>query len=486
MAYVGAIIVVTLFLVLVKVFRLVDKSSQVIKIAQSAALMLLDNNISDRQKETAMQAYARELLTLFLVITGASVAALLAPFGLIWLMELAEVITIEAVNEVLLSWQFIAATVILSGIYLWITNKNTTSETFESQHSTFDQFLHHIVFGTWSLQVSLSNLETRIFKKHVDTIPLSKPVFITGLPRAGTTLLLDICAQGDEFATNTYGDMPFFLTPLFWGKASQRLRKANQPHERVHGDGMLVDANSPEAFEEIIWKGFWPSRYQTKRIVPWSEPSYPTFESFFRNHLRKLIHLRSQPNLQSMRYISKNNQNIARINYLKQVFPDAIIVVPFRDPFQQATSLLRQHRNFLRIHDEDPFARKYMADTGHFDFGRNLKPIDFDGWLSEGQAFEAETLAFWIQYWTHVYGYLLNYSQDNVRFFSYDVFCQDPENGLKRLADILDVKEADFLTNQAERVRRPKLYDIDLDKLPAELVNNAGQIQQHLQAMQAN
>jgi len=43
------------------------------------------------------------------------------------------------------------------------------------------------------------------------------------------------------------------------------------------------------------------------------------------------------------RYASKNNANIARLELLPDLFADADIVVPVRDPLEQAASLWRQH-----------------------------------------------------------------------------------------------------------------------------------------------
>ncbi len=34
------------------------------------------------------------------------------------------------------------------------------------------------------------------------------------------------------------------------------------------------------------------------------------------------------------------------------------------------------------MHARDPFARRYMEAIGHYDFGANLRPIDFDGWAT--------------------------------------------------------------------------------------------------------
>lgn len=346
-------------------------------------------------------------------------------------------------------------------------------ENFVNKHSIIDKILHNLAFKSWSPLISLSNIEDRIFEKELAGIENKKPVFITALPRAGTTLLLELCVGTNEFVSHTYGDMPFLLTPLFWSRFSKLFRHSDIPTERVHGDGIMVNVDSPEAFEEIIWKGFWPSRYRKDRIIPWAEPNYPDFEKFLHHHIRKIVFLRGDVDLPQARYISKNNLNIARIRYLKHVFPDSIIIIPFRAPLQHASSLLRQHRNFLSIHQDDPFACKYMEDTGHYDFGKNLRPVDFDDWLPREQVFDSNTLVFWLQYWINTYRYLLTNAHDHVKFFSYDLFCNDPKRSLEQLGKLLEIKNIESLTENADRIVAPKPYHVDAGDIASGLLKQA-------------
>ena len=45
-------------------------------------------------------------------------------------------------------------------------------------------------------------------------------VFITGLARAGTTILLNALYKSNIFASLSYADMPFVLAPNLWSKIS--------------------------------------------------------------------------------------------------------------------------------------------------------------------------------------------------------------------------------------------------------------------------
>lgn len=146
-----------------------------------------------------------------------------------------------------------------------------------------------------------------------------------------------------------------------------------------------MEIHSSEAFEELLWHSFWPEKYRADRIIPWTAEdrgANDEFAGFIHNHIRKLLALRAGggDGAGQVRYVSKNNANIARIPVIRRLFPDAVILVPFRNPVDQAGSMLRQRRNFMDIHAQDAFGRRYMAYTGHLDFGANLRPIDYNGW----------------------------------------------------------------------------------------------------------
>jgi hypothetical protein len=331
---------------------------------------------------------------------------------------------------------------------------------FEGHYSWLDRLIHRFAFVTWPAQLALADFENRLFRHELASLDVRKPVFITGLPRAGTTLLLEVCTNLGEFATHTYRHMPFVLLPMLWRRVSAPFWRRAKPMERAHGDGMQVSVDSPESFEEVVWRPFWRDHYKQTRIVPWGREENSSFSGFFRDHIRKIIALEQHGRDEPWRYISKNNLNIARLTVVRLLFPDAIIVVPFRDPVQHAVSMLRQHQNFLALHGKDAFPRKYMADIGHYDFGANLKPIDFDHWLPEGwlpgdPGLSAGRLEFWLRYWTAAYENLLNLrgTDRNIRFVCFETLCQSPHKTLGELAEWLGVRDPDALIRQSDRIK---------------------------------
>ena len=335
-----------------------------------------------------------------------------------------------------------------------------------SAYGPIERALHRLAFAAIGPQRGLADLEDRLYARRLAGVTVERPVFLTSLPRAGTTLLLQTLASLDAFVSHTYRDLPFLLTPLLWDALSRPLRAANAVRPRAHGDGMPVGHDSPEAFEEILWKTFWPAKYRSDRIEPWRlEDRAPVFEAFLRSHLRKVVALRAGPGRGGARYLSKNNANLARLPTILRMFPDATVLVPFREPLAQAASLLRTHRVFLDIHAGDPFARRFMSDLGHHEFGANLHPLDFGGWLSEGGRESPHTIAFWLQYWCAAFAQALENSVEESRnappgrvaFLSYDRACAEPRKTLARLGERLGLtdRETRALVSRAGEFRRP-------------------------------
>jgi hypothetical protein len=338
---------------------------------------------------------------------------------------------------------------------------------FENRYSALDRIVHRLAMGQLDLQRGLSDLEDRLMAPRFAGVEMEPPVFITALPRAGTTLLLEVVCADPAFVAHTYRQMPFVLCPLMWSRLTAGFQTAGKPRERAHGDGLAVDYDSVEAFEEVIWRAFWPDHYLADRIRPWSAEDRDeddAFPDFLRRHARKLVALaRTRRGSEApRRYVSKNNANIARLAYLRRRFPEARVLVLFREPFGHATSLVRQHRNFLTTHRRDPFARHYMESIGHFEFGLALRPLDFDGWMRAGQALDPAAPDFWCEYWIAAYSAVLASLGPGLELISYDRLCAAPEAGLATIAERLGVGRDSPMRAAAARFRAPTAHGSDL------------------------
>jgi len=351
---------------------------------------------------------------------------------------------------------------------------------FGDRYGTLDRALYRIAFRAGTAQHALSDIEETLYGDQLNGITAEDPVFITALPRSGTTILLKLLWQSGHFATHTYRDMPFVLCPLMWSRYSEHFSEEIESTERAHGDGLKVSGESPEAFEEIIWKHFWPAHYITDRIRPWtSSDQNSEFDSFLETHMRKIIAVRrkeigEEGRPDRLRYLSKNNLNIARLNFPPAPLRGGTFVIPFRDPVQQAASMKRQHERFLQIHEDDDFVREYMEAIGHYEFGKGLRPVNFDGWL-EDSSDTPNRLAFWLRYWTAAYRHILEHTDESSVLVSYARLTEQPERALTRLSEMLGIP-SDDLTSQADSLHAPRTHSVP----PSALQQNAQEVYQEL------
>ena len=464
--WIAASFLVVGFVVLAHLCGMVERSKDVVAVSRRSLGVIRDSGLSDHAKEVALQKDAKQLFRLFLALSFGAAAALLLPAGVLWLCDWLGLLSLEAALYVAVSPTFLIISGILATVALiWSSKK--TPEPKANQYSSSERILHRVAFKTNPAQLAMADIEDRLYAKKLAPCKTDRPVFITAIPRAGTTLMLECCASVPEFASHCYRDMPFVLIPCLWNRFSARFRRAGELQERAHGDGMLIDFDSFEALEEVLWKVFWRRHYQSDRIVPWRDKEINAeFSDFFRSHMRKIIFLRRGDHPAEARYISKNNLNIARIAVLRRAFPKSTILVPFREPRQHADSLLKQHRNFLRIHKEDPFASVYMRAIGHFDFGENLRPIDFDGWLDKRASQETDSLAFWLEYWAASYRHLLTESADKVHFVNYDALCENSDQGMRLVAEAIGSRDGDALLAAAKRIRPARPRDVEPGPVP--------------------
>ncbi len=123
MELLGGLIVAAGFVGLVKLFGLVERNTEVIRISKSAFSIVGDKELDDLQKEKRMQKHAKELLTLFIIIITTSILAIAIPLGLVWLMDYAGLLSFNKVIDLLTSIEFILASVVISIVVVVLTRR---------------------------------------------------------------------------------------------------------------------------------------------------------------------------------------------------------------------------------------------------------------------------------------------------------------------------------------------------------------------------
>ncbi|MEA3643034.1 MAG: hypothetical protein VBE63_24285, partial [Lamprobacter sp.] len=197
------------------------------------------------------------------------------------------------------------------------------------------------------------------------------------------------------FAALCYGDMPFVLAPNSWAALRGPPRRLPLS-ERPHGDGIRVNAQSPEAFDEVFWRTLDGERYIGEHcLLPHQPP--PELGPRFADYLRAVQRARG-----GHRYLSKNNNNVLRLPALMEWFPQAVFLVPFRLPLEHVASLRRQHARMSQYQREDPFFRQYMRWLGHHEFGLDKRRLAAGG--HQYLHHDPQTWDYWLEEWLAVYG----------------------------------------------------------------------------------
>lgn len=346
-------------------------------------------------------------------------------------------------------------------------------------YSGFDRLVHRIAFASPGVQMTAADIEDGLFGRGLDEVETGAPIFITSLPRAGTTILLTALNAVPELATHLYRDMPFVLAPLLWARLSARFRKQATVRERAHGDGILIGYDSPEALEEVMWRAFWPGHYQRDGIALWTAgDANPQARDFMTRHFRKIVALRAEPGTGPGRYLSKNNGNIARLDLLATMFRDATVLVPVREPLAQARSLQRQHANFLKQHAADSFTRRYMADIGHFEFGALHRPIRFEQLAPLVDGLSPTDLDYWIAYWIAAFEHVAA-RRERLHLVRYEALCDGAANAAAELCETLGI-EAGRAPEIAVHFRPVPKRDPELDAYRSPLRDRAEALHRRL------
>lgn len=328
--------------------------------------------------------------------------------------------------------------------------------------------LVHLV-GGWihrhpQFWLGLGRLETHTLARELAAVCVSRPIYVCGLARSGSTLLHEIISAHPGVATHRMKDYPLVFTPYWWRRAT-RGRTAGPARERAHGDKMLVTSDSPDALEEMLWMAFFPRCHDpaVSNILA-AEARHPAFEEFYRNHIRKLLLAE-----QADRYAAKANYHVARLPYLLRLLPDARFVIPVREPVGHIVSLMRQHERFSRGQRGQRRSLEYMRRTGHFEFGldrRPMNPGDSERVRQVERLWAAgEEVRGWSRYWAMVHDHLADLlaSDERVRAAAavvrFEDLCERPAEVLGAALQHCALPEADRLAAEfAPRIGRPDYY----------------------------
>ncbi|MFX0091159.1 MAG: sulfotransferase [Candidatus Hodarchaeota archaeon] len=302
-----------------------------------------------------------------------------------------------------------------------------------------------------TLANTIHTIESFKLRKKMEEIDIDRPIYITGFARAGTTIVLEMLSQHPDVAAHRYLHMVLSYTPHWVQQIANLTPLMLSPVERVHKDGLLVTRDSREAVEEIFWQKFFKNPHdESKSNILGSHTKHPQFEIFYQNHIKKLI-----INQHATRYMSKNNYNIARMEYLQKLFPNVKFIILIRNPFDHIASLAKQDKILKELEIKDPRLLDWTKVIGHREFGSARVAINLDNFETIQRIRrlwnQRDTyIKGWAVYWAEVYSYVHRKLQTNPNLarasllVRYEDLCESPEKTVDTIVDHIEVDSKIF------------------------------------------
>ncbi len=345
--------------------------------------------------------------------------------------------------------------------------------TKKSEHAQFEfptpmYFIAKLVSSYPTLGRILNRLESTIMKKRIENMTIDKPSYITGMARAGTTVMLEMLCQHPDVATHLYMHMVLPYTPRIVAKIADYLPIMTKPTERMHKDGLVVTRDSPEAVEEIFWQRYFENAMdESLSNILDASTSHPKFERFYREHLKKLMSYQK-----ATRYVAKNNYNVTRMEYLHKLFPSVRFILMIRNPFNHIASLSKQDKLFTELEGNDPRLLDWTKIIGHREFGTArvcINPGDNSIVRKIREMWEKpETYAQgWAVYWDAIYALVHKKLNENPKLekaalvVRYEDLCNSPSEQIDRIVSHLELDVEKFKHIKAHYVkslRAPSYY----------------------------
>lgn len=345
------------------------------------------------------------------------------------------------------------------------------------------KFFHEFSF----LANVVHTVESFQLKKRMEKTKIDRPIYITGLARAGTTITLEMLNKHPDVAAHRYLHMVLPYTPHWTQNITDYTPIMTSPVERLHKDRIAVTRDSPEAVEEIFWQKFFTKTHdESLSNILNIRTQNPQFESFYRDHLKKLL-----INQKATRYLAKNNYNVARMEYLHKLFPDVKFIIIIRNPFDHIASLAKQDRILKELEYEDPRLLDWTKIIGHREFGTAKVCINYNNpeitqriralWRHKETYIEG-----WAVYWAETYSYIQKKLETNPNLAKaslmvrYEDLCEKSDVTIDKIIDHIELDPKKFSKikkHYSKRLKKPTYYITKFsDKEQEKIINITGNV----------
>jgi len=228
----------------------------------------------------------------------------------------------------------------------------------------------HLFGRLWTRQELILFLETRLnieaeYKRHpeIDDEVINQPVFITGLPRSGTSILFELLAQDEQFMAPANWE---FLLPCPPPEAATyridpRVPRAHDlitqagrvapTFRSIHEMGAWIPNECAVAWRMSFRSPHLAATFQAPTFATWlfSADQTPMYADYKR--LLKLLQWKNPRE----RWLLKSPEHQSFLPTLFKVFPDAEVVMTHRDPVRAQGSVINLIGTFYWMRSNKPF-----------------------------------------------------------------------------------------------------------------------------------
>ena len=216
-----------------------------------------------------------------------------------------------------------------------------------------------------------------LVKRHPEIldIKIDRPIAVAGLPRSGTTHMVNILAADERLRSlplwESYEPLPMPGEPMLPDGTDPRYKRCADAWDRLRASVPLLAAMHPmepdHIHEELELMGpdFASYNFEWISKVPkWRDHYYATDQTphyeYMKTALKMLQWIRGPK-----RWVLKCPQHLEQLPVLREVFPDATVVITHRDPvavIQSAITMMGYTQRFYRnqVEPENLFA--YWSD----------------------------------------------------------------------------------------------------------------------------
>ncbi|MEE9409864.1 MAG: sulfotransferase [Candidatus Heimdallarchaeota archaeon] len=350
-------------------------------------------------------------------------------------------------------------------------------KSLEIREFSFPLSMYYIAryfYNHHKFNMKLNRWESKKLQKRTANILIDRPIYITGLTRAGTTIILEMFSKHFDTANHRYLHMVNPYIPNIIQKIANKTRIFVKKSERLHKDRIVVNRSSPEAVEEIFWQRFFSGIIDEKvSNVYTSSTVNEEFEEFYEEHMKKLL-----CNQNSSRYLVKNNYNVSRMDYILKLFPTAKFLIVVRNPINHIASIIKQDQIFHEMEKKHKQLLNWTKIIGHREFGSakfciNVNNTEEIERIRELWKDEETCVKGWAIYWSSIYEAVLGFLQKNkelekaILIVRYEDLCDNSNETLDNIINHLELSHEKFAEIKAEystKLTKPTYYEPQFTK----------------------